>query len=223
MGTHPDIVRPLRGSERTGSKSNMEENMDFETNNLKTPKAQKDQLSRRSFLVKSILAGASATAIVGAAGNAFAATLNEDQAITLLQIVQDIFPHPDFLPLSIYQDVLAGVLTEADTSDETAKLLSDGLQDLNTRSSDLHGVAYADVDAYEKREALLRIIQDSDFFQKLRWATWSGIYINPEAWPQFGYEGSSWEEGGYIDRGYSDATWIPPGPTLEERLKAVGR
>ncbi|WP_171181505.1 gluconate 2-dehydrogenase subunit 3 family protein [Ruegeria sp. HKCCD8929] len=197
--------------------------MSIQTEHPKFKKRESEGLSRRGFLVKSVLAGVSATAIVGAGNNAFAATLNEDQAATLLQMVQDIFPHPDFLPLSIYQDVLKGVLTEAESTEETATLLAEGLKDLNARSTELHGVPYADVDAYAKREGLLRIIQDGAFFQKLRWATWAGIYINPEAWPQFGYEGSSWEHGGYIDRGFSDATWLPPGPTLEERMKAVGK
>jgi len=26
-------------------------------------------------------------------------------------------------------------------------------------------------------------------------------------WSKFGYEGSSWEQGGYINRGFNDVTW----------------
>jgi hypothetical protein len=26
-------------------------------------------------------------------------------------------------------------------------------------------------------------------------------------WPKFGYEGSSWENGGYINRGFNDVNW----------------
>lgn len=186
------------------------------------PEPEQAQVSRRRFLITTAMAGITSGALLGSSGQAFAAAVGEDQAAALLQVVQDIYPHPEFLPLSAYQNVLKGVLTEAETEAETATLLTDGLKDLNARAVDLHGVTYAEIDEYDKREALLRIIENDGFFQKLRWATWAGIYINKDLWPRFGYEGSSWEEGGYIERGFSDATWLPPGPTLEERMKAAG-
>lgn len=192
------------------------------THNGLKPEQYQSGVSRRNFLVSTALAGVSAATIIGSAGSTFAAALDEDQAAALLQIVQDIYPHPQFLPVSVYRDVIGGVLDEADTTPETAALLTAGLSDLNARATALYSVNYASVDVYDKREGLLRAIENSDFFQKLRWATWSGIYVNKDLWPRFGYEGSSWEHGGYIDRGFSDATWIPEGPTLEERLKAVG-
>jgi hypothetical protein len=35
----------------------------------------------------------------------------------------------------------------------------------------------------------------------------ASLYNNPEVWPKFGYEGSSAEHGGYINRGFNDIDW----------------
>jgi len=35
-----------------------------------------------------------------------------------------------------------------------------------------------------------------------------GLYNQKEVWPIFGYEGSSADKGGYIERGFSDITWL---------------
>ena len=35
------------------------------------------------------------------------------------------------------------------------------------------------------------------------------LYNQEEVWPKFGYEGSSAENGGYINRGFNDIDWLP--------------
>ena len=35
------------------------------------------------------------------------------------------------------------------------------------------------------------------------------LYNDPETWALLGYEGSSYEHGGYIDRGFDDLDWLP--------------
>ena len=35
------------------------------------------------------------------------------------------------------------------------------------------------------------------------------LYNQKEVWPRFGYEGSSAEHGGYINRGFADIDWLP--------------
>ena len=47
--------------------------------------------------------------------------------------------------------------------------------------------------------------------EQLRWKIMNpvaSLYNNPEVWPKFGYEGSSAEHGGYINRGFSDIDWL---------------
>ena len=36
----------------------------------------------------------------------------------------------------------------------------------------------------------------------------TGFYDNKAVWPLFGYEGSSWEKGGYLNRGFDDIDWL---------------
>ncbi len=40
----------------------------------------------------------------------------------------------------------------------------------------------------------------------------TGLYDNKAVWPLFGYEGSSWEKGGYLNRGFNDIDWLDQGP-----------
>jgi hypothetical protein len=35
------------------------------------------------------------------------------------------------------------------------------------------------------------------------------LYSNPQVWPLFGYQGSSLEYGGYLERGFDDIAWLP--------------
>jgi hypothetical protein len=34
------------------------------------------------------------------------------------------------------------------------------------------------------------------------------LYDNTAVWPLLGYEGSSWEQVGYINRGFNDIDWL---------------
>ena len=35
------------------------------------------------------------------------------------------------------------------------------------------------------------------------------LYNQKDLWAKFGYEGSSADKGGYINRGFSDIDWLP--------------
>ena len=61
---------------------------------------------------------------------------------------------------------------------------------------------------FEDRFALLAEAQNGPLFKKVRGDLVTGLYGQPEVWPRFGYEGSSWEKGGYIDRGFDDIDWL---------------
>ena len=88
-------------------------------------------------------------------------------------------------------------------------LISDGISRLDQDARELHQVAYADVQWEADRVALLRGIEQSDFFKKVRGDLIVSLYNQKELWPKFGYEGSSAEYGGYIKRGFSDIDWLP--------------
>ncbi len=133
----------------------------------------------------------------------------------MLRMAKDIYPHDGFLDDKPYLDVVDGVIKEASTDEAVSKLIQDGLSDLNARSKKIHGTDYVAVPSYGAREALLRSIELSPFFQKIRGGLLFGLYNNVALFPKFGYGGSSWEQGGYIDRGFSDIDWLPQDPRKE--------
>ncbi|MDQ1849586.1 gluconate 2-dehydrogenase subunit 3 family protein [Gemmobacter fulvus] len=191
----------------------------FLTRRRPAPRA-KARLSRRGFLLSSALASV-AVASLGQ-GTAWAGpALGPDAAATLLRMTQDIYPHPTLVEPEHYQAIADALMTEAETDAEVKTLLADGLTALDAQATALHGSAFAAVADADAREALLRAVQHGAFFQKIRWATYFGIYDNKALWARFNYEGSSWEEGGYADRGFSDITWVPQGPSEADRLAAV--
>lgn len=49
---------------------------------------------------------------------------------------------------------------------------------------------------------------DADFFSHVRGFLVTGLYNNKGTWSYFGYEGASFEKGGYIGRGFDDISWI---------------
>jgi len=181
-------------------------------------------MNRRMFLMMTTMttmAGVTTASLLGSARMAFASPLDESQSAMLLQIVQDIYPHPDLLQIAHYQAIADTVILGAEDNGDTASALIDGMGRINELSQSLFGVDYADIEDADAREGVLRHFQTEGFFQGVRWTAYFGIYNNKDVWPLFGYQGSSVEHGGYIDRGFSDITFVPQGPTLEERMAEV--
>lgn len=187
----------------------------------KLPKQDYAGVSRRMFLMTTAMAGVTTSAMLSGASPVFASALNEAEGATLLQMTQDIYPHPDLLDVSHYQAITDTVLTNAEGDAAMAEGLRDGLKRMNEQAEALFGVPYTQIEDPDAREGLLRKFQNEGFFQGVRWTAYFGIYNNKELWPLFGYQGSSVEHGGYIDRGFSDITFVPPGPSLEERMAQV--
>ena len=60
----------------------------------------------------------------------------------------------------------------------------------------------------DERVALLKDIEATPFLKKVQGDLVTGLYNNKKLWPLFGYEGSSWEKGGYVNRGFDDIDWL---------------
>ncbi len=147
--------------------------------------------------------------IVGA-NNAWAAkakSLKPETFATLVQMSRDIYPH-DFVADKYYAGVVSGFDGAASKSSDDKKLFEDGVKQLNASAKSQYGAAYLDVKWEGQRVELLRSIEKNSFFQRVRGALIGGIYGNAEVWPLFGYEGPSFDKGGYIDRGFNDIDWL---------------
>ena len=62
---------------------------------------------------------------------------------------------------------------------------------------------------------VLKRIEGTDFFGFIRRTTVLNLYDDPEVWAALGWEGSSFDKGGYINRGFNDLDWLPE-PRIEE-------
>jgi hypothetical protein len=60
----------------------------------------------------------------------------------------------------------------------------------------------------EDRVKVLQSVETTPFFQTVRSGLVTGLYNQKEIWPIFGYQGESFSQGGYIDRGFNDIDWL---------------
>ncbi|WP_299199430.1 gluconate 2-dehydrogenase subunit 3 family protein [uncultured Amphritea sp.] len=175
-------------------------------------KADEVCMNRRRFLSKTGTYAVAASAVVISGGlfapDSYAAKKIGDKAnITLLKMARDIYPH-DTLEDKYYTQVLTPMITAAATDDTKLSELSGGAKSLDQIASQQFGVSYIDIKSEQERVVVLKQIESSPFFQNIKGALMMGIYNNPDLWPRFGFGGSAWEKGGYINRGYNDIDWI---------------
>jgi hypothetical protein len=126
---------------------------------------------------------------------------------TLIQVARDIYPH-DRLPDRFYAIAVKDYDTKAATDPQLKALIENGIAGLNQAAKKAHGKAYIELGWEEDRVPLLRQIENTPFFKKVRSGLVTGLYNQKEIWPIFGYEGSSADKGGYIDRGFNDLNWL---------------
>lgn len=136
-----------------------------------------------------------------------ASNLKPESFVTLVQMARDIYPH-DRVADKYYAQVIQGFDEAAGKSADDKAMFEDGVTGLDEAAKGAHGVPYVDVGWESDRVALLRGMEKSGFFQKVRGTLVVGLYNNPEVWPLFGYEGESASKGGYINRGFDDIDWL---------------
>ncbi len=165
------------------------------------------EVNRRTLLASTAFLALASAATVGPVGAWAVAGVTAEQRMTLLRMCKDIYPHEGFLDDEPYVAVVDNVLGEARTNTETRKLVLDGLGDLEERANKTYGSGFAAIPEGFQREGLLRSIELTDFFQRFRGELLMGIYNNKSLWPKFGYDGSSWERGGFMDS-FDKIDWL---------------
>ena len=128
---------------------------------------------------------------------------------TLVALVRAAFPHPT-VPVAAYQRAAATVLAEAEASSWMRVKVAQGLDSLEA----LAGGGFADLTPAEALPVLLRI-QHTTFFGFVRQTVVVNLYEDEEVWDALGYEGPSFDKGGYLTRGFDDLDWLPD-PRIEE-------
>jgi hypothetical protein len=165
-------------------------------------------LTRRQLLSRATATGASFVVGAGFLASSTAAWATQTQALkpetfaTLVQMARDIYPH-DKVGDEYYVIAVKGY----DTA-EAAEGIEAGIAALNAAAQGKGHATYLDVGWERDRVDILRGMENSPFFQQIRGGLVTGLYNQKAVWPIFGYEGSSFEFGGYIDRGFDDINWL---------------
>ena len=125
---------------------------------------------------------------------------------TLALMVRTMFPHANF-PDGPYERTAAAIVEAADSDVRTRAQLEQGMREL-----DAAGFAQLNPDAALE---LLRGMAGTAFFELVRSKTILTLYDDPEVYSLLGYEGPSFDQGGYLQRGFDDLDWLPD-PRIEE-------
>lgn len=175
----------------------------------KTPKISRRTLLRTGSMTAAAVAAMPTSAITGKAWAAAPVAVSAETFATLVKMARDIYPH-DKLGDQYYAKVMEGLDTAAKDDAAAKDLLEKGVQQLDGISERMGHGKYAANAKEEDRVAVLKEIekQDAAFFGKIRGSLVTGIYNNQEVWPIFGYEGESASQGGYINRGFNDVSWL---------------
>jgi hypothetical protein len=166
-------------------------------------------LTRRQLLSQS-LAAAGALAVTGAgfiaAPNAAWAlevtAITPDEMATLLQMARDIYPHDQVA------DRFYAIAVKGYDSAEAKDFVAEGIAALDAAAQAQGHASYLAAGWEEDRVKVLQAIETTPFFQTIRSGLVTGLYNQKEVWPIFGYQGESFSEGGYIDRGFNDIDWL---------------
>ncbi len=166
------------------------------------------KMTRRQLLSRSAALGAAfaiGPGILAASDGAWATELNAlkpQTMATLVQMARDIYPH-DHVGDQYYVAAVKGY-----DKAETAGEIEAGIAKLDEAARSKGHDSYLAAGWERDRVDILRGMENDAFFQKIRGGLVTGLYNQKEVWPLFGYEGESFSQGGYIDRGFNDINWI---------------
>jgi hypothetical protein len=165
-------------------------------------------LTRRQLLSRSLSAGALAvvgTGFIAAPNAAWAVevtVIKPNEMATLLQMARDIYPHDQVA------DQFYAVAVKGYDSEDMKAMVAEGVAALDTAAKAAGFDSYVAAGWEEDRVKLLQGIEMTPFFQTVRSGLVTGLYNQKEVWPVFGYQGESFSQGGYIERGFNDIDWL---------------
>ena len=163
---------------------------------------RRELLARSTALGTTFVMGAGFLAAPNAAWAVDLEALSPETFATLVQMARDIYPH-DQVPDEHYVTAVRGYDTADDAPDIEA-----GIAALDAAAQGRGFPSYLGTGWERDRVDILRSMENSPFFQRIRGGLVTGLYNNQAVWPIFGYEGESFSQGGYINRGFDDIAWL---------------
>ena len=171
-------------------------------------------VDRRGFLQSTglatvaVAAGGLGAAPVFDARSVWAATrmISASQGASLIAMARHLFPH-DALGDQYYAAAIDALDEQAAQDPQLAAQLVEGV----ARLDGAMGIPFTNLSTGNQLR-VVESVQGTQFFDTLRAATLGALYTNDVVQRHFGFEGSSVEYGGYINRGFDDLGWLPDLP-----------
>lgn len=171
------------------------------------------KLTRRQLLKRGLVVGSGLVLGPGFIAGSNAAwalevkALSPETMVTLVQMARDIYPHDTFGD-ELYVEAVKGHDEIAASDAEYKALLEDGVAVLNKLAEGEGHTDYVSAGWEIDRTDILKSIESEAFFQTIRGGLVVGLYNQPAVWELLGYEGASFDKGGYLERGFDDIDWL---------------
>ncbi len=179
---------------------------------MTTPRSVRS-MTRRELLSSGVAAGSALVVGGGFVAHSTEAwameptTLSPHAMATLVQMARDIYPH-DAIADAHYAVAVKSHDESAAADPAYARMMESGVRVLDTIAGNRGFPDYLGTGWELDRVKILRSVENQEFFQAVRGGLVVGLYNQKEIWGHFGYEGASFEEGGYLYRGFDDIAWL---------------
>jgi hypothetical protein len=127
-------------------------------------------------------------------------SLTAHEIETLRRVCFLLYPYPE-LGAAPYEPIVDGVSSAAQGDAELRQMIGNGVARLDA------GREFLSLDESTQIEVLTQI-EAAPFFAYTLQKTRDDLFNNPVVWAHIGYEGSSMEFGGYVNRGLNDIDWL---------------
>ncbi len=130
-------------------------------------------------------------------------TLSDRQREVLTRMIRVVYPHDRF-PDGPYERTARAVEEAGAASEAEFATLGRGLEALDADAG-------GDFTALDEAAATAQLekIDSEPFFAQVHATCVVALYDDREVWELLGYEGPSFDKGGYVDRGFDDLDWLP--------------
>lgn len=120
-------------------------------------------------------------------------TLGAEHRRRLAEVIRVAYPHST-IPDGPYERTARAICTLAAADARASSVLLAGLNSLPEGEVTL---------------GLLRSLAGAPWFAYVRGETITRLYSDEEVWQLLGWEGPSFDKGGYLHRGFNDLDWLP--------------
>jgi hypothetical protein len=134
---------------------------------------------------------------------------SSDDLAALVALARALYPHAQ-LADAPYERTVQKIVVRATREPAYWHILHDGLAELRGEAGENVASLTRDI-----LHTLLVQRQGTHFFDALQTGVAFHLYDDHEVWDAIGYPGASFDQGGYLHRGFNDLAWLPE-PRINE-------